>query len=128
MKRTKERLALVKPLFVPLILYIGLLAVSYTQADSVDSPGMAITIARLPILPAIFLAIGLVRAINQLDELERQIILEAAAFSFMITFLAMLTLGLLNQAGIATPNPIYISLLMAILIIIGKLVGNWKHK
>ena len=128
MKRIKERLTLVRPLLVPLIFYIGLLAVSYTQAGSASTPSLAVVIALLPIIPAIFLAFGLIRAINQLDELEKKIILEAAAASFMLTFLAMLALGLLDQVGIASPNPIYISLMMALLLVIFKLIGNSKQK
>lgn len=128
MKRIKERIALVRPLLIPLILYIGLLAISCTTAASVDSPLLAIVITLLPMVPATFLAIGLVRAINQLDELERKIILEAASVSFIISFLAIIALGLLEQIGITPPNPIYISLLMAALLIITKLVGNRKHK
>jgi hypothetical protein len=128
MKRIRERLQLVRSLLIPLIFYIGLLAVSYTQAAETTNSTIAIMIALLPIIPAIFLAVGLVKAINQLDELERKIILEAAAVSFMITFLGMLALGLLNQVGISTPNPIYISLLMAVLLIASKFIGNWKHK
>lgn len=128
MKRLQERLQLIRPLFIPLILYIGLLSLSYTQAEKASSPVLAIAIALLPLAPAIFLAIGMVKAINQLDELERKIILEASALSFMIAFLGMIALGLLNQVGIATPNPIYLSLLMALLLFAGKLYGNWKHK
>ena len=128
MKRIRERLNLVRPLLIPLIFYIGLLAVSYTQADQTSNPKIAILIALLPMIPALFLAVGLVKAINQLDELERKIILEASAVSFMITFLGMLALGLLNQVGISTPDPIYLSLLMAVLLVISKLIGNWKHK
>ncbi len=128
MKRAKERFALVRPLMVPLILYIGLLAVSYFQADSAGTPALAAAIALFPILPAIFLAIGIIRAINQLDELEKKIILEAASASFMLTFLAMLAMGLLDQVGIAAPNPIYISSFMTVLLVVFKLFGNWKHK
>jgi len=128
MKRTKERLQLMRPLLVPLVLYIGLLAVSSTQLDPAQTMTIRVILALLPMIPAIFLAFGFVKAVSKLDELERKIILEAAAFTLMVTFLGLIALGLLGMAGIPAPDPIYIGVGMALLLVIGKLYGNWRHK
>lgn len=128
MKRTKERLKLVRPMLVPLVLYIGLLTASYTQLDPDQTLINKVILSMLPMIPALFLAFGFVKAVSKLDELERKIILEAAAFSLMVTILGMIALMLLNKAGISTPNPGYIGLAMALLLLIGKIAGNWRHK
>ena len=121
MKRIKERLQLIRPLFIPLILYIGALAISTNSQFSDPLTLVNWLVMALPLLPAIFLATGLIKAINKLDELERKIILEAASFSFVVTFLTLMGLGLFTRANIQSPNPLYISLFMAILLLIGKL-------
>ena len=128
MKRTKERLKLIRPLLVPLIFYIGLLAVSYTRLDPAQTLANKVFLTILPMIPAIFLAFGFVKAVSKLDELERKIILEASAFSLIITILGMIALMLLSQAGVTAPNPGFIGLAMAILLLIGKIAGNWRHK
>lgn len=128
MKRVKERFQLIRPLMVPLVLYIGLLAVSSTRLKPDQALGTKIVLIMLPMLPAIFLAFGFVKAVSKLDELERKIILEAAAFTLVITLLAMIALMLLKQAGVSTPDPGYIGMGMAIILVIGKLVGNWRHR
>jgi hypothetical protein len=89
---------------------------------------LSIVLSLLPMIPAVWLAIGLVKAINQLDELERKIILEAAAVSFLVAFLGLIAISQLSRIGINSPDPMIISLAMAVLLILAKLAGNWKHK
>ena len=128
MKRTKERLNLIRPLLVPLIFYIGLLTFSFSYLSPEQTLTNKILLTLLPMIPAFFLAFGLVRAVGKLDELERKIILEAAAFSLVISVLGMIALMLLTQAGVETPSPAYLGLGMMLLFLVGKLVGNWRHK
>lgn len=128
MKRTRERLKLIRPLLVPLILYIGFLALSYTQLSPEQTLTKKVFLTILPMVPAVYMGFGLVRAVSKLDELEQKIILEACGFSLVITFLGLIALMLLNQAGVAYPDPGYIGLAMAILLVIGKIYGNWRHK
>ena len=128
MKRTRERLKLIRPLLVPLVFYIGFLAVSYTQLSPEQTLTKKVFLTILPMIPAVYMGFGLVRAVSKLDELEQKIILEACGFSLVITFLGLIALMLLNQAGVAYPDPGYIGLAMAILLVIGKIFGNWRHK
>ena len=128
MKRTRERLKLIRPLLVPLILYIGFLALSYTQLSPEQTLTKKVFLTILPMVPAVYMGFGLVRAVSKLDELEQKIILEACGFSLVITFLGLIALMLLNQAGVAYPDPGYIGLAMAFLLVIGKIYGNWRHK
>ena len=128
MKRTRERLKLIRPLLVPLVFYIGFLAVSYTQLSPEQTLTNKVFLTILPMIPAVYMGFGLVKAVSKLDELEQKIILEACGFSLVITFLGLIALMLLNQAGVAYPDPGYIELGMAILLVIGKIYGNWRHK
>jgi len=128
MKRTRERLKLIRPLLVPLVLYMGFLALSYTQLSPEQTLTKKVFLTLLPMIPAVYMGFGLVKAVSKLDELEQKIILEACGFSLVITFLGLIALMLLNQAGVAYPDPGYIGLAMGILLVIGKIYGNWRHK
>ncbi len=68
------------------------------------------------------------RAILQLDELERRILLEGIAFSFAMTFILVLSFGLLDLAGVTMLKGSYIALFMAIFMLIGKLWGNRRYR
>lgn len=128
MKRIKERLQLIRALFFPLILYIGALAISASSQYANPLTLVNWLVMALPIFPAIFLALGLINTINKLDELERKIILEAASFSFVVTFLVLMVLGFFTKANIYSPNPIYISLFMAIFLLIGKFLATRRYQ
>jgi len=126
--RIRYRFRLIRPLLVPLILYIGALAFAMQWLAANPDSGWRYAVALAPMLPGVWIALGMVRAIARLDELERRILLEAAAGSFAITLLLMLSMGLLGFAGLAQLNGVYIAGMMAILWLLGKLWGNWKNR
>ena len=127
-ERIKQRARLIRPLFVPLVLYIGLLTVTVFLAPSLEAPLWRYIVALLPMIPGLFIAVGLVRVIGKLDELERQILLEAAAFGFIFTLILLLSFVLLEIAGVAQPSTASIMITMTILLMIGKFWGNWRHR
>ena len=59
---------------------------------------LRVGIVLVPIVPFAFLLLWIIRGIRQLDELERRIQLEALAVAFPLTFLLLMTLGLLELA------------------------------
>lgn len=130
LERVKQHAALVRPLLrpllVPFLLYIGLLAVSrsYLQAH----PENIAVFSLIPMILAIYLAISTIREISKLDEMEKRIFLEAASFSFVLTFLIMLYMGLLGMVEITQLDGTYIALMMAVLLVIGILWGNWRYR
>jgi hypothetical protein len=126
--KPRERTKLIRPLFLPLILYIGLLVFSLSWLDrNPDSPWRYI-VALLPMVPGLFIALGVVRIINQLDELDRKIILEGIAISFALTFILTTSLGLLGLAGIPQIGGEYIALFMATAWFIGKLWATRRYQ
>lgn len=126
--RIKQRAKLIRPLLVPLILYLGLLAVAVTWAPKLENSIWGYVVALLPLLPGLFLTFGVVRVTTQIDEMERRIILEAAAFAFIFTLLLLLSFALLGLVGVPQPSNTWIVFTMSMLLIVGKLWGNWKYR
>jgi len=85
-------------------------------------------VALIPMIPGIFVAVGIVRALQQLDEMERVILLEGMAISFMATFTLVVSMGLLGSAGVQQLNGSYIALFMAVLWLLGKLWGHRRYQ
>ena len=120
-ERIKERLPLVRPLFVPLILYIGFLAFAMSWLQANPESAWRYPVALIPMIPGLFLVLGLVRAIGKLDELARKILLESMVFAFALTLILTMGLGLLGLAGLTAPNSIYIAFFMSAAWLVGKL-------
>jgi hypothetical protein len=114
-------------MLIPLVLYISAVVIMATTLDSITS-GWKYVIALLPVFPAIFIALGVINAINQLDELERRIMLEGAAFSLLTTTLGLMVFGFLKQVGVEQPTAPYIIIFMMFMWLVGKLRGNRKYK
>jgi UDP-N-acetylmuramyl pentapeptide phosphotransferase/UDP-N-acetylglucosamine-1-phosphate transferase len=127
MENIKRRAKLIRPMLIPLVLYIGAVVIMATYLDTVTS-GWKYVIALLPVLPAIFIALGVINAINQLDELERTIMLEGAAFSLLTTTLGLMVFGFLKQVGVEQPTAPFIIIFMMFMWLVGKLRGNRKYK
>ncbi|MBT3391449.1 MAG: hypothetical protein HN413_13700 [Chloroflexi bacterium] len=126
--RIKKRAVLIRPMLLPLILYIGFLlfAVSWVPKHEVSS--WRYLIVMLPMLPGVTLALGLVRISSKLDELERKIILESIAFSFILTLIILIGQGLLGLVGFPQLGDAAIAALMCFLLVIGKFWSNWRHR
>jgi len=127
-ERAKERFPLIRPLLIPMVLYIGLLAWSLNWLQSHPDSAWRYLVALAPMLPGIFIAIGILRAIRKLDELAQKILLEGMAVSFAFTLVLTLSLGLLGMAGLPQPNTIYISLFMVVIWLVGKLFFSGKYQ
>jgi uncharacterized membrane protein (DUF485 family) len=126
-ERIKERAPLVRPMLVPLVLYIGLLAFSTRWLAENPNSTWRYMIALSPLVPGMFIARGVVRAILQLDELQRKILLEGLAISFMGTFILLLSLGLLGLVDVPQLNGVYVCLVMGVLWLIGKLWATRRY-
>ena len=127
-KRIKKRASLIRPLLVPLVLNIGLLFLAVSWAPQNDSSPWRYVVALLPIIPGIWIALGVVQMSSKLDEMERRILLESAAFSFILTLLLLLSLGLLGLVGGPQLSSINILFVMCVLLVVGKFWGNWRYR
>jgi hypothetical protein len=127
-ERFKERFHLVRPLLVPFILYIGLLTFSLSWVEHNPDSIWRYPIALAPMLPAVWIAMGVIRAFRQLDELSRMVLYEGLAIASLLTFLVCAGLGLLQMAGLPRLNSIYIALFMIIAWLIGKLLVTRRYQ
>ena len=127
-QRIKHRAQLMRPLLIPLILYLGLLAAAVAWAPGVQPSGWRYFVALLPLIPGIFLAFGILRITTKIDEMERRILLEAVAFSFIFTLILLLSFGLLSLVGVQQPSTIMVVFIMCMLLVVGKLWGNWRYR
>jgi len=126
--RIKKRALRIRPLLVPMFLYIVFLALSVYQAPKMEPSIWRYLVALLPLIPGLWLAFGVLRATRKIDEMERRILFEAVVFSFMFTLITLFSFGLLGLVGVPQPSSINIVFLMCMLLVIGKFWGNWRYR
>ena len=126
-ERFKERAPLIRPLLVPLMIYFGLLFFATRWLPENPNATWRYLVALSPVLPGVFVAVGIVRAILNLDELQRKIILEGLAISFMGTFILLLSLGLLGMVDVPQLNGVYVCLVMVVLWLLGKFWATRRY-
>ena len=127
-QRMRKRAQRIRSLLVPLILYLGLLALAVLWVPKMETSPWRYVVAMLPMVPGLLLAFGIVRVSSRLDEMENRILLEAVAFSFVATLILLLSFGLLGLTGVPQPSPINTVFVMCVLLVIGKLWGNWRYR
>jgi len=127
-ERIKARAKLIRPLLVPLVLYLGFLVISFNWVEAHPNSPWRYPMALLPMIPGVWIAVGVVRAIQKLDEMERLILLEGMAVSFMGTIILTLSLGLLQTVGFMSVNAIYIGFFMLVLWLIAKLTLHRRYE
>jgi len=121
-ERAKARAKLIRPLLIPLILYIGLLALSTSWLEANPDSPWRYPIALTPMIPGIWIGFGVFKAIQKLDEMERLVLMEGVVVSFVVTLMLVLGLGLLQTVGFPLINGIYIGFAMIMIWLIAKLV------
>lgn len=125
LERMKERAPLIRPLLLPAILYLGFTtAVPFIHLASPWN--WLVYIA--PMIPGLFLALGVIKVINKLDEFSRKVIIESAAVTFAISLFLILTLGFLEAGGLLHIESIYIAMLMAVTWLVIKLLIHRRYE
>lgn len=82
----------------------------------------------LPVVPVVYGMIAFVRAIGELDELERRIQLEAFAFSLGSTAVLTFGYGFLELAGLPHINWLFILPLIAFLWGVGLAIASRRYR
>jgi hypothetical protein len=121
LERIKQRAKLTRPLLVPLILYIGLLVFFVSYNDSHPNDPSRYIFAFLPMLPALYIANGIVKLIQQYDELERKTLVDGIIASFMLTLILLIGYSFFEAAGFPSLNAAYIGTFMWVVLGVGKL-------
>jgi hypothetical protein len=92
------------------------------------SPGLRVPVALAPMLPLILVAIGVMGAIRQSDELQARIQFEALAFAFALTAFTTFSYGFLEvYAGFPEVNMFSVWPVMAAFWVIGGIIARRRY-
>ena len=104
------------------------LAVSVLLLNAYPDSPLRIVIALAPMLPALLLPVVVVRYLRRVDELQRQIQLEALGFAFAGTAVITFGYGFLEIAGLPRLSWFAVWPIMGALWIIGSFVFQRKYR
>jgi len=85
-------------------------------------------VALLPMIPAAFALVAIVRHLGQLDELQRRIQFEALAFAFGGTALVTFGYGFVENVGFPHLSWFWVWPLMALLWSLGLVLANRRYR
>jgi hypothetical protein len=85
-------------------------------------------IAVLPVVPALWIPVAAIRYVRGMDELQKQIQLEALAFGFVSAAMLMLAYGFLQNAGLPEVSWIWVFPVMCICLMAGQLVARRRYQ
>lgn len=110
------------------VAYLVLLIVSIGLIQANPHASWRLAVAVLPVIPAIFGALALVRYVGKIDELQRRIQLDGFAFSFGVTAILTFTYGFLENAGLPPISFIWVLPLMIFLWGIGTAIASARYR
>ncbi len=111
-----------------MVVYAVVLVVSLILLKrGVPSPWKFV-VAVLPVLPALWVPLAAVRLFRELDELQKQIQLEALAFGFILAAVLTLTYGFLQNAGLPEISWIWVWPVMAVCWMVGTVSARWRYQ
>ncbi len=90
--------------------------------------GWATVISLIPMLPALGVAIAVMRQLRASDELQRRIQLEALSLAFAGTALITFSYGFLENVGYPKLSMFFVWPLMAVLWIIGGILSSRRFR
>lgn len=115
-------------LFGTIAVYAVVLIASIWLLKSFPDSALRIPVALAPMLPALFLPIVVVRHLRRIDELQRQIQLEALGFSFAGTAVLTFGYGFLENVGFPHLSSFVVWPVMAVLWVIGLVIANRRFR
>ena len=78
--------------------YMVMLLLAITFIKEFPGSSWRYPVMLVPVIPAIFGLVGIMRAVRAMDEMQRRVHLEGVAFAFVVTVLITLSWGLLASA------------------------------
>ncbi len=127
-ERLRERLPLLRPLILPLAIYFILLTFALIFILMFPASPWRYAVVLTPIIPGFFIAAGIVNMLRKLDELSQRVILESMSITFAATLMLLLSLGLLEGAGMKTPSSIYVLGFMGVVLLAAKLLISRRYE
>jgi len=111
-----------------MIAYVVVLFLSIWAIDTHHGSPWRYPVALLPMIPAAFALVAVVRHLGRLDELQRRIQFEALAFAFGGTALVTFGYGFVENAGFRHLSWFWVWPLMAILWALGFALANRRYQ
>ncbi len=109
--------------------YVVAVIASSMALNNFEFPKFAqIIITLIPIIPTIFVVISIMRALNDSDELQKRIQLQAITFSAVTTGLITFTYGFLENIGFPSFPTIFVYPIMIFLWGIGAIYFSRKYQ
>ncbi|ENX44655.1 hypothetical protein [Acinetobacter sp. NIPH 2100] len=115
-------------LIAAIALYVVVLIGSLKILNVVDTQWLKVIISLLPMLPAVMIALVIIKQFKHFDELQQKIQLQALAISFVGTSLITFSYGFLENVGFPKLTMFIIWPMMAMLWSIATAVGTWKYR
>ncbi|NIE98240.1 hypothetical protein F3J02_17425 [Acinetobacter sp. Tr-809] len=115
-------------LIAAIALYIGVLVGSLKTLNFIEIQWLKIVVSLLPILPALMIALIIIKQFKRFDELQQKIQLQALAISFVGTSLITFSYGFLENVGFPKLTMFLVWPIMAMLWSIATAVGTWKYR
>ncbi len=110
-------------------LLLGVIVVSWLLKTQELSAGLRLALVFWPVTAWVFSLIGYFRLVQQLDELQKRIHLEALAFSFSGVAVAIIACEYLRKAGfISELKPDYVLMMMMTSLPIGFLIARRRYQ
>jgi hypothetical protein len=117
-----------RELFTAIAAYILTLFISINLVNANNTAWWRYIIALLPMIPAIFVLRAIIRQLARMDELQRNIQLEALAFAFGGTAILTFSYGFLERVGLPELSMFLVWPTMAVLWMIGLAIANRKYE
>lgn len=115
-------------LTITLVLYTVLLMASLAWLRTHPTSSWRSVIALMPMLPALFMPVVVVRYLRRIDELQRQIQLEALGFAFAGTAVITFGYGFLEGVGFPRASAFTVWPIMAVLWVIGGFLSRRRYR
>jgi len=103
-----------------------MLAVTFVKAYP-QSPWRYVVML-LPILPAMWSLVGVMKFLRAMDEMQRRVHMEGVAFAFLVTVVLAFSYGLLERAGMPNIPTIWVASLMIFLWGVGNYIAARRYR
>lgn len=118
----------VRNLAITMVVYAIILVGSIMFLKAYPESGFRIPIALAPMIPALFVPFLVVRQLQQIDELQRMIQLEALGFAFAGTAILTFGYGFLENVDFPHMGGFVVWPIMAALWVVGLLIAQRRYR
>jgi hypothetical protein len=117
-----------RELFTAIAAYALALFASISLVNSNNDAWWRYIVTLIPMIPAVFVLRAVIRQLSRMDELQRNIQLEALAFAFGATAILTFSYGFLERVGLPELSMFLVWPVMAVLWVIGLSIANRKYQ